>query len=92
MFILTSVPEVIAGIGLLKRRSWARILAIILAIPDLIQIPIGTAIGIYALWVLLNSETAQLFAHASARRKSRHNTSSLAIDVKTIDKEMKTLI
>jgi len=68
-FFLTSVPEVIAGIGLLKRRNWARILAIILAILDLINIPIGTAIGIYALWVLLNDETARLFAHASARRK-----------------------
>ncbi len=66
---LTSVPGVIAGIGLLKRRSWARILAIILAILDLIEIPIGTAIGIYALWVLLNDETAKLFARASAKRK-----------------------
>jgi len=68
-FFLTSVPEVIAGIGLLKRKSWARILAIVLAILDLINIPIGTAIGIYALWVLLNDETARLFADASARRK-----------------------
>jgi tRNA A-37 threonylcarbamoyl transferase component Bud32 len=68
-FFITSVPELIAGIGLLKRRSWARILAIILAILDLIQIPIGTAIGIYALWVLLNDETARLFADASARTK-----------------------
>jgi tRNA A-37 threonylcarbamoyl transferase component Bud32 len=68
-FFLTSVPEVIAGIGLLKRRSWARILAIIIAILDLIHIPIGTAIGIYSLWVLLNDETARLFADASAGRK-----------------------
>jgi hypothetical protein len=68
-FFLTSLPEVIAGIGLLKRRSWARILAIIIAILDLIYIPIGTAIGIYALWVLLNDETARMFAGASAGRK-----------------------
>ncbi|HUU16224.1 MAG TPA: serine/threonine-protein kinase [Sedimentisphaerales bacterium] len=68
-FFLTSVPEVIAGIGLLKRKSWARILAIIIAILDLIYIPIGTAIGIYELWVLLNDETARLFAQASARTK-----------------------
>ena len=68
-FFLTSVPEVIAGIGLLKRRNWARILAIIIAILDLIYIPIGTAIGIYALWVLLNDETARMFAQASTRRK-----------------------
>jgi predicted Ser/Thr protein kinase len=64
---VTSVPEIIGGIGLLKRRAWARILVIIIAILDLIQIPIGTVIGIYELWVLLSEETAKLFAGASAR-------------------------
>jgi len=70
-FFITSVPELIAGIGLLKRRSWARILALILAIPDLMKIPIGTAIGIYVIWALLNEETAKLFARASAGRKKQ---------------------
>ncbi len=68
---ITSAPKLIAGIGLLKRRSWARILALILAILELMNIPIGTAIGIYAIWVLLNEETAKLFAHASAERKKQ---------------------
>jgi hypothetical protein len=67
-FVLVSAPEVIAGIGLLRRRGWARILALILAVLDLMQIPIGTAIGIYVIWVLLNDETAQLFAQASSGR------------------------
>jgi hypothetical protein len=35
------------------------------------NIPIGTAIGIYKIWVLLNNETAELFAHASAGRKKQ---------------------
>jgi hypothetical protein len=70
-FFITSVPGLIAGIGLLKRKSWARILALILAIPNLMNIPIGTAIGIYVIWVLLNEETAKLFAHASAGRKKQ---------------------
>jgi hypothetical protein len=70
-FFITSVPGLIAGIGLLKRRNWARILALILAIPALMIIPIGTAIGIYVIWVLLNEETAKLFAHASAGRKKQ---------------------
>jgi hypothetical protein len=68
-FMLISVPDIIAGIGLLKRRSWARILAFALAILDLMQIPIGTAIGIYVIWVLLNDETVELFAKASEIRK-----------------------
>lgn len=68
-FLLISVPEVIAGIGLLKRRGWARILAMILAIPHLIIIPIGTAISIYVFWVLLSDETVKLFSQASEIRK-----------------------
>jgi tRNA A-37 threonylcarbamoyl transferase component Bud32 len=68
-FMLISVPDIIAGIGLLKRRSWARILAFALAILDLMQIPIGTAIGIYVIWVLMNDETVKLFAQASEIRR-----------------------
>jgi hypothetical protein len=62
------VPEVIGGIGLLKRRGWARILVMILAVPGLLEIPIGTAVSIYTLWVMLNDKTAQLFTQASAAR------------------------
>ena len=64
-FLVTSIPEIIGGFGLLKRKSWARILVIIIACVDLIFIPIGTIIGIYALWVLLNEETTKLFAERS---------------------------
>jgi hypothetical protein len=64
--ILTSIPEVIGGFGLLKRRPWARVLVLIIAVLDLFMIPIGTIIGIYELWVLLNEDTAKLFK-ASAK-------------------------
>ncbi len=63
--LLLSVPEVIGGIGLLKRRGWARILVLIIGILDLVNIPIGTAIGIYTIWVLLNEKTAHLFTNTS---------------------------
>ncbi len=56
-----SIPEIIAGWGILKMKSWGRILGIIIAILDLIAFPIGTAFGIYGLWVLLNEETEKLF-------------------------------
>jgi len=65
-FLITlSVPEIIGGIGLLKRRGWARILVMIIAVLDLMQIPFKTIIGVYTLWVLLNDETAKLFAQGS---------------------------
>lgn len=59
--VLTSLPEIIGGFGLLKRKAWARILILVVACLDLLWIPIGTMIGIYELWVLLNEETVKLF-------------------------------
>jgi hypothetical protein len=34
---------------------------IVLSALDLFNIPLGTALGIYGFWVLLNKETEQLF-------------------------------
>jgi len=53
VFVATGLIGVIAGWGLYERRSWARILAIVLAFISLMHPPFGTAIGIYTLWVLL---------------------------------------
>jgi hypothetical protein len=64
IFLLVAVltiPGLIAGVGLLKLRPWARILTIVLSAMNLLSIPIGTALGVYGLWVLLNKETEPLF-------------------------------
>lgn len=62
--VLVSLPGIIAGVGILRLRPWGRILGIVVAALNLIHIPIGTAVGIYGLWVLLNGETERLFAGA----------------------------
>ena len=56
-----SLPGLITGFGLLSWKPWARILAIVLCAINLINIPIGTILGIYGLWVLLNKDTERLF-------------------------------
>jgi len=56
MALILSLPGLIAGYGLLKYREWARILTIILCFLNLLNIPIGTIVGAYGLWVLLSSE------------------------------------
>lgn len=61
-FVILSIPSIIAGIGLLKRREWARILTIILGVLHLFGFPIGTAIGVYTLYVLFDEQTKPLFA------------------------------
>lgn len=59
--ILVSLPGMLAGIGLLKVRPWARIVAIIVGVLHILSFPLGTAMGVYTLWVLLNAETETLF-------------------------------
>lgn len=62
MFILAlSLPGIVAAIGLLKFRPWARVLAIVLSLLNLLNIPFGTVLGIYGLWILLARETELLF-------------------------------
>jgi hypothetical protein len=56
-----SLPSLLCGWGLLKRRRWARILGIILAALSLLRVPVGTLFGAYALWVLLSRQTEELF-------------------------------
>ena len=60
-FIPGVIVDIVAGWGLLQHKSWARILAIILGIINLVFFPIGTALGIYTLWVMFNDEAKALF-------------------------------
>jgi len=59
--LVVGLPGLIGGVGLLQYRPWARITVIVISALDLIHIPIGTALGIYGFWVLLNPETEALF-------------------------------
>ena len=59
--VLASVPGIAAGIGLLKFRPWSRILAIVVSALNIMNVPLGTALGVYSLWVLLNKDVEPLF-------------------------------
>ena len=48
--------NLIAGIGLLERQSWARPLVLVLAFIGLFNIPFGTALGVYTLWVFMSPQ------------------------------------
>jgi hypothetical protein len=57
------VPGILAGIGLLGLKPWARILTIILGLLNLPGFPVGTLLGIYSLWALLDNESSLLFTN-----------------------------
>jgi hypothetical protein len=48
---------IIAGWGLLQRQEWARIVALVVAFVALLNLPFGTALGIYTIWVLLPAQS-----------------------------------
>lgn len=66
LLTVLAIPGLAAGYGLLKRTSWARALALVVGILNLVNIPIGTAIGAYTLWVLTQPETIDYFHAATA--------------------------
>lgn len=52
---------IVAGIGLLAYKSWARVLTLIVSAIGCLNIPIGTAKGVYSIWVLMQPDTITLF-------------------------------
>jgi hypothetical protein len=61
ILVIVSIPGIIGGIGLLKRKEWARILVLVVGFLDLLHIPLGTLLGIYTIWALMNDEAIKLF-------------------------------
>ena len=59
--ILFSVPGIVGGVALLRYKPWARILMLIVSAIGLLNIPVGTGVGIYSFWVLTRDETVELF-------------------------------
>lgn len=63
LMTLKAFAEFAAGWGLLQREPWARPVAITLAFVSLFfDVPFGTALGIYTLWVLLPAEAERAYA------------------------------
>ncbi len=61
VIVVLSLPGIVAGIGLFKRKEWARILALVLSVIKILNVPIGTFVGVYSIWVLVHEETQLIF-------------------------------
>ena len=59
LILAKAAVGIIAGWGLLQHEDWARVFALVVGFLALLNVPIGTALGIYTLWVLLPSQSEQ---------------------------------
>lgn len=54
--LLLSIPGIVGGIALLQRARWSRVFMIVLSAFKLMDVPIGTALGVYTIYVMLRPD------------------------------------
>lgn len=65
--LLTAVPAIVGGWGLLRFRPWARVLMMAVSGLNTLNFPVGSVLGGYGLWLLTTPEIEPLFAHELVR-------------------------
>jgi hypothetical protein len=60
-YLIFMLPSAIAGYALLKKKGWARTASIIAAVVDAMNVPIGTAAAIYALWFFFGENWKEVY-------------------------------
>ncbi len=69
-FITTFVPftmlifggiDLLAGIAIFSYKQWARVLMLVISALNCLNIPIGTAKGVYSIWVMMQPEVMEMF-------------------------------
>jgi hypothetical protein len=53
--------HLLTGLALRRHKTWARLVGLALAVLNLFFLPLGTALAVYAFWVLLSEQTRRLF-------------------------------
>jgi heme/copper-type cytochrome/quinol oxidase subunit 3 len=61
LMLIVSAAGIIGAVGILKKREWARITLLAISFLNLLRVPLGTILGIYTIYVLMNAETIRLF-------------------------------
>jgi hypothetical protein len=69
LFLAIAAARAVTGYGLLKVRSWGRVMALVMGFLMLLDFPFGTALAVYTLWVLLPTEAGEEYQRISASRE-----------------------
>jgi len=60
-FLAIAAGVIATGVGLMRYREWARVVALIFSALMVLNFPLGTAIAIYAFWVLLSNDGSAFY-------------------------------
>ncbi|MFN0278623.1 MAG: hypothetical protein ACKVRN_08475 [Pyrinomonadaceae bacterium] len=60
-YLAFTLPSVVAAYALLKRKPWARIASIVAGVVSAMNVPIGTAACVYALWFFLGDNWKEVY-------------------------------
>lgn len=61
LMLLLALPGLVAGYGLLRRKPWARLWGMVIAVFNLLNFPFGTVLAVYALFVLSQQAAIEFF-------------------------------
>ena len=51
LLITLAVPGIVTGVGLIRNKSWAPAMALVMAVFTFLAIPVGTIISILTIWI-----------------------------------------
>ena len=71
LMLILAVPGIVAGIGLLRRASWSRVMTLVLAAFELALFPIGTILAAYTVFVLSQQAAVNAFGACCAVEDGR---------------------
>ena len=55
------IPKIVAGYGLRKGKSWAKVWTIVACVLAVMSVPLGTAVGVYGLWFVFGDAGKAFF-------------------------------
>ena len=67
VLMILAVPGIIAGIGLLLRKKWGKILTLIVGFLKFLDFPLGTALGVYTIVILFRDDAEAFFREQENR-------------------------
>ena len=62
--LVLTIPSIVAGYGLLKRRPWAKIAGIVGGVVAAMSFPVGTAVAVYTFWFLFSETGKAVYGRA----------------------------